>query len=363
VRRSPWRWLTVLVGGLAAVLVLVGGRGLGASSSALSRDAGGWLAARRYLEARGASVRLLDRSLPESALDQERPGGVLVIAFPWQQAIGDDELRALGDHLRAGGTVVLAYSGEPREHRETRVLEALALEASDVRSRPPLSPLRWWSYHHESWLLEAPEERAPAIRVAAFRRAPVAPESAEVLFRDARGHPLVFAYPLHRGRVVALPAGALANAWIAGAGNADLLESLYAWLGDEWVFDEYHHGLVAAGAAAASPTKLAWDLFMTHLALIYVLGVVALGRRFGPAWRERPPAAGSTVAFLRQLGALHHELGHHARASELLVERARALDPDLPAGDDLQVRDAKSGTKQLLETARRVSRAQRRTIL
>ena len=63
------------------------------------------------------------------------------------------------------------------------------------------------------------------------------------------------------------------------------------------------------------------------------------------------------------LGALHHELGHHARASELLVERARALDPDLPAGDDLQVRDAKSGTKQLLETARRVSRAQRRTIL
>jgi hypothetical protein len=344
---------------LAVLAVTLGGRGSGASSSALSRDAGGWLAARRYLEARGAEVRLLDRSLQESSEDEGRLGPVLVLAFPWQQAIGEDDVQALGEHLRAGHTAVLAYSGEPLAHREERVLETLSLDTSEVRPGPPLHPLRWWSYHQEEWLLEAPE--AEPIRVAAFRRAPIAPESAEVLYRDAEDRPLIFAYPLHRGKVVVLPAGVFANAWISGAGNADLLESLHGWLGDAWTFDEYHHGLVAAGAAAASPTKLAWDLFMTHLALIYVLGVIALGRRFGPAWRERPAAAGSTATFLRQVGALHHQLGHHAAAAELLVERARALDPELPSGAGVE--SFRSGRKQLLETARRISHLQRRKSL
>ncbi|MEE8523104.1 MAG: DUF4350 domain-containing protein [Thermoanaerobaculia bacterium] len=355
-KRSPWPWLAAL-GLAAAILVLLAGRGFGASSSALSRDASGWLAARRYLEARGADVHLLDRALSDSP-----SGGVLVLAFPWQQAVTEDEIHALGDHLRAGNTVVLAYSGEPLELREARVLEALALEASDIRSRPPLNPFRWWSYHRESWLLEASFEPGSPIRVPAFRRAPTAPESADVLYRDGEDRPLVFAYPLHRGKVVVLPAGVLSNAWIAAAGNADFLESLLDWLGEDWIFDEVHHGLVAADAAAASPTKFAWDLFIAHLALIYVLGVVSLGRPFGPAWRERPAAAGSTASFLRQLGALHHQLGHHGQASALLVERAKALDPDLPIAEDLPPGgDTRREKKRLLETARRIYHAQRRT--
>ncbi len=361
-KRSLWIWLPVLL--LAVVLVLLAGRDFGASSSTLSRDTGGWLAARRYLEARGAEIHLLDRPLggrPQEETSTDDPlSGVLVLAFPWQQAIGAGQIDALGEHLRAGNTLVLAYSGEQLEVREARVLEALTLEAAEVRPPPPMQPFRWWAYHRESWLLEPSIDGAESIRVAAFRRAPTAPESAEVLYRDAEGRPLVFAYPLHRGKVVVFPSGVLSNAWIGEAGNADFLESLLEWLGKEWTFDEYHHGLAVA-AVEASKTKFAWDLFVTHLALIYLLGVISLGRRFGPAWRERPAAAGSTASFLRQLGALHHKLGHHARASELLVERARALDPDLPVPDAPEQRA--SGKKHFLEIARRVSHAQRRKSL
>lgn len=354
-KRSPWPWLAAL-GLVAVILVLLAGRDFGASSSSLSRDAGGWLAARRYLEARGAEVHLLDRALSDGP-----SGGVLVLAFPWQQAVTGDEIQALGDFLRAGHTVILAYSGEPLEVREARVLEALALEASDVRSRPPLNPFEWWSYHRESWLLEPSFEHGSPIRVPAIRRAPLAPESADVFYIDGEDRPLVFAYPLHRGKVVVLPAGMLSNAWISEAGNADFLETLRDGLGEVWTFDELHHGLVAVDAAASSPTKFAWDLFITHLALIYVLGVVSLGRRFGPAWGERPAAAGSTASFLRQLGALHHKLGHHGQAAALLVERARALDPDLPIDDLPSGGETRHQKKQLLETARRISMAQRRT--
>ena len=68
-----------------------------------------------------------------------------------------------------------------------------------------------------------------------------------------------------------------------------------------------------------------FDLYLAHLAVVYLLGVSCLARRFGPAWIEAPVLTGSVAAFLVGLGALHHRLGHHRRAAELLVSRAREL--------------------------------------
>ena len=354
-RGTTWKWLAAAAL-LAVLAALLGGGGLGATSSALSRGGGGWLAARLYLEARGATVELRDEPLTGEVRE-----GVLVLAFPWQTGLAAGELEALGDHLRAGGTVVVAYSGDFLELRETQIFDALNLEAFEARPPPPLMPTRWWAYHRQSWLLTPGEgwhpSSFPTLATPAFRRAPAAPDGARVLYRGGdEDLPLVFDYPLHRGRVVALPSGLFANAWLRQAGNADFLETLLGWLGPEWSFDEYHHGL-ARGTSSAPASRFAWDLLMLHLAVIYLLGLAALGRRFGPAWREPPAAAGSTASFLRHLGALHHRLRHHRQAAALMVERARAFDPRLAiAAEPPEVTDGRG----LVELGRTISQSQHR---
>lgn len=354
--RRAAAWLALIA--LAAGAVLWLGGGVGAASSSLSRGPRGWMAARAYLEARGTRVDLVDAPLTAAA-----GGEVLVLAFPWQQAVHGGETEALGGFLRRGGTVVLGYSGEIGDDREARVLDALGLELTELRPAPPLAPRRWWRYHRESWTLApaAAWPGGPVLELPALRGAPEAPDAARVLHRLADGPAVVFDFPRHRGRVVALPAAVWSNAWIEAAGNVDLLESLRVRLGDAWRFDEYHHGLVGVDSIPESTSRFAWDLFVVHLALIYGLGLAALARRFGPAWREAPVAAGSTAAFLRHLGGLHRELGHHGAAARLLVERARAHDPGLSLPDDVERRLPRiDGDAELVELARAVSRSQRR---
>ncbi len=352
-KRSWALWSLVMVLVVLAGVWLLGGGG--AASSALSRDASGLLAAHRYLAGRGTRVHLRDQPL---TADVEP--GVLVLAFPWQQAIGEEEIEALGGFLRRGGTVLLAYSGELGRFREERVFDALRLVQAEIRSPPPLSPLPWWRYHNASWNVEPAKGWAgwPTLAVGAMRGAPEAPRRARVLYRLDSGAALVFVVPLHRGRVIALPAAVLANAWLAEAGNADFLESLRDWLGGGWSFDEYHHGLVAAAARAESSSRFAWDLFVGHLALIYLLGLAAAARRFGPVWREAPVASGSAASFLRGLGVLHRQMHHHQEAARLLIERARTYFPGLSL-DDATLRRASSidGDRSLVELARGVARA------
>ena len=91
---------------------------------------------------------------------------------------------------------------------------------------------------------------------------------------------------------------------------------------------------------------------------LYALGLVVLARRFGPAWREAPVVAGSTAAFLRSLGVLHRQLGHHPAAARLLDERARILDPNLPFPAETWV--PVDDDSSLVTFARKLARAQRR---
>jgi hypothetical protein len=338
-----------------------------ASSSALSSGSGGWLAARRYLEERGARVELSARPLGTSAeSEDEGPPPIWVLAFPWQAPLSDGELEALGAHLRAGGTVVAAYS-ELASGLERDVLESLGLEIRTVRGPAPLAPWKWWTFRREVWDLAAAggwsdPETAPDLVVPAMDHVPVAPEGAAVLYRrpspeDAgEDVPVVFRYRLHRGEVLALPAAVLSNAYLLGAGHADFLESLRLGLAGDWRFDEYHHGLVDAGLAGENPSTFAWDLFLLHLACFYALGLLALVRRFGPAWREAGVAAGSTSAFLRNLGALHRRLRHHQAAARLLAVRSRELDPSLP---ELDLPDVSSDA-ELVAFARRLTFLSRR---
>ncbi|HLX06661.1 MAG TPA: hypothetical protein VKY89_02240 [Thermoanaerobaculia bacterium] len=441
------QWLVAavaLVLVVAVVAALVGGGG-GSRGSTISRGPGGWLAARRYLLARGARVTLIaeplagyvrgepgepsvagagEVSVRRLAAAGRRPArpGVLALVFPWQgQAAGSFD-EAIDAHLARGGDLVLAYSGE-----EAGFEQLLGVWRSRPVGEVPLAPWRWRAFMRREWDLQ-PVDRpgalpgaptgtakdaaagaangagthtangagtgaangagthtangagtntakgagtgaapgaAPAsaggsgarrpLRVWAPRVLPELGAGSRVLYTAPGGKAAVAVFRYHGGRVVMLPADALSNARLGEAGNADLLETLLRNLGRRWAFDEYHHGLVAAGPASGGLGRTA-DLLLAHLALLYLLGVLALARRQGPAWSEPARIAGSPAAFLLGLGALHHRLGHHHEAALLLLQRTRELDRALELPAALERQAANAGPAELVAIARQVAR-------
>jgi hypothetical protein len=464
---SARQWLAVAAVFLvvtALVVALAGGRA-GSRSSTISRGPGGWLAARRYLEARGAQVTLITeplarflartshrdssrgdanrpeskaregrtteayskyvegvrpsgtqetgpfpapqqraceksglkseqsrhdrhdlqdqrqpqdrtseqserrRTLPSRTLTSQpaeaRPGGsragedaggavlVLVLAFPWQGLPTADLDEAIDFHLGRGGDLVLAYSGD-----EAGAERVLGLWRGRRARSVPLAPWRWRPFMHREWDLRPAERRDPRgrpVRIWAPRVLPEVGPGAQVLYTSPGGQPVVAVFRYHGGRVLLLPADALANARLGETGNVDLLESLLVNLGPRWAFDEYHHGLVTTDAGDIKLGRAA-DLLLAHLILLYLLAALALARRQGPAWREPAALAGSAATFLLGLGALHHRLGHHREAAQLLLRRARELDRGLALPPELERQAETAGPRELVEIARQVAR-------
>jgi len=343
--------LVLLVLLSVALGLLIGRRGE-ARGSVLTRGPNGWLAARRYLEARGARVKLLD-----APLDRFEGGGVLVSTFPWQQGLSPEAGEPLEAHLRRGGDLVLAYSGETGNAGELVALEALGLPLEE-RRKVVLNPLRWRRFAREEWdLSSAPGLAAAApVRIWAPRWSPEVPKDAQVLFRSPRGGPAVAVLKRYRGRIWLLPADAFANSRLGNPGNADLLETLLRRLGSRWAFDEYHHGLAARRTVETAALGRTLDLILLHLAVLYLAALLTLSRRFGPAWSEAPVVTGSAGSFLLGLGALHHRLGHHREAARRLLERVRELDRNLALPADLERRADSAGPRELVALAREVAR-------
>ncbi|MEM1202725.1 MAG: DUF4350 domain-containing protein [Acidobacteriota bacterium] len=338
---APWLLAAL---GLVAIVWIIGPTERGTAGSVLGRGPGGWFAAGAYREARGLETEMRDGPLTEAP----NHGTVLVLTFPWQRPPHSGEARAVAGHLRRGGTVLLGYSGGPASSSEIEILEALGLDRPrDLRGPPPLTPWTWWTHRKATWTLtpESPWD-GPDLELRAPRRAPPAPAGADVLYRAPRaegdGAPLVFSYGHQRGRVVALPAPLFANAHLGSADNGALLETLAADLEGPWAFDEYHHGLVRPELIERAGSH-AFDLFAWHVGVIYVLALVALARRFGPAWGPPRRRQGTTGAFLASLGHLHHRMGHHPDAARRMLERARALDPQLTPPEDQDPEGVQSG--------------------
>ena len=314
-----------------------------AQGSSVSRGPSGWLAARKYLEARGAQVTLW-----REPLDRFTGRGALVVAFPWQHGKMLDASDPIEAHLQRGGDVVLAWSGGSANGWELVVLEEMGLSPDEVR-KAPLNPFTWRKFVREEWELAG---EGPGVKVWAPRQMPELPENPEVLYRTPSGRPAIVRVKRHKGSLWLLPADALANARLGEAGNADLLEILLARLGTQWTFDEYHHGLVLVEAEGDKSFERILDLVLIHLAILYGLAVLTLSRRFGPPWKEPPVVTGSVSSFLVGLGLLHHRLRHHREAAQRLLERTRELSPDLPIPDDLARRAETAGPQDLVELAR-----------
>lgn len=359
--RSDRRTMILAALAVLGVLAMAGlvaliGRTSEAQGSSISRGPAGWLAARKYLEARGAKVTLW-----REPLDRLTGRGVLVVTFPWQHGAALDAADLVNAHLQRGGNVVLA-SGTASNPGELVVLEALGLAPDEVR-KAPLGPFAWRKFVREEWELTPPQTRDRTdptdrsdhrVRVWAPRHMPELPKNPEVLYETPTGRPAVVRLKRYRGSIWLLPADALANARLGETGNADLLETLLARLGRQWTFDEYHHGLVAVEAAGDKTFLRIIDLVLIHLAILYLLAALTLARRFGPPWREPPVVTGSVGSFLLGLGMLHHRLGHHGEAARRLLERIRELSPDLIIPEGLARRAETAGPRDLVEVARRV---------
>jgi hypothetical protein len=326
----------------AALVALAGGSGE-AQGSSVSRGPSGWLAARKYLEARGAQVTLW-----REPLDRFSAGGALVVAFPWQHGALQEGADPLEAHLRRGDDVVLAYSGGSNNSWELVVLTELGIEPEEVR-KAPLSPFAWRKFIKEEWELAG---KGPGVRVWAPRHMPELPKDPEVLYRTPSGRPAVLRWRQYRGSIWLLPADALSNARLGEAGNADLLEMLLARLGSQWTFDEYHHGLVMVEAEGDKAFGRIIDLVLIHLVILYALALMTLARRFGPPWKEPPVVTGSVGSFLTGLGMLHHRLRHHREAALRLLERTRELSPDLAIPENLTRQAESAGPRDLVEVAR-----------
>lgn len=297
-----------------------------AASSTLSLGARGWLATRLYLERRDVAVTLLDRPLHQSP-----ESGVLVLVLPWQRGASGDELDTIRRRLFAGGAIIFAYTGDEDAPGERAVAERLGLDWEVLREEPPVSPLAWRRYVGEEWELSAVDD-APPLRIGAFPRAPRAPDGSVIWYRAPDGQPVVFVVSSGAGRIVVLPSETFSNARVSSAGNADLLETLGAFLGEAWLFDEYHHGLAAPMSPEQQRPRVALDLLLAHLALLYVLIVWRMAKRFGPVRQEQALLRGSTRSFLLGLGALHDRLRHYREAGPLLVSRAQAFQPNVDFG-------------------------------
>jgi hypothetical protein len=156
-----------------------------------------------------------------------------------------------------------------------------------------------------------------------------------------------------------VPADAFANARLGkagSAGNADLLETLRRQLGDEWTFDEYHHGFTGRPLLETVALGRTLDLILLHLTVLYLAAVLVLARPFGPAWSPPPVVTGSAGAFLLGLGAIHHRLGHHREAAKRLLARVRELDRELPLPAALDARADDAGARGFVALAREVAR-------
>lgn len=351
--RAAW-----VVGGLLAVAAASGlvlaGRRAEAAGSTLSRGAGGWLAARTYLEQRGIATRLLDGPLAEAP-----PGGVLALVFPWQSRRGDADVDAVRAHLDAGGTVLLAFAGDLAPGAaEAMLLQAVGAEVEPVAA-VPVPPWRW-RRDERTWALRpVPAWRGQAEGLT-LRRPQWLPRPPEgVLLAGPGGEPVVAAWSQRGGRVVVLPAELLCNARLREAPHAALLETLARALPAEWAFDELHHGLVRPGEPVASAARRGFDLLLTQLALLYAAAALALGRRLGPAWREAPPLVGSAAAFLLRLGRLHHRLGHHRDGAALLLRRAAELDRRFAPAPELAALAERGDAGAFVELARRLGHRDR----
>ena len=262
---------------------------------------------------------------------------VLVVLSPYQPPT-EEEMSALAEHVRDGGTLLYAAGGFD-----------FGLPAADtlgLRSR--------WLPGLSAW---EDEGRAAAARrhrwtegvraVGGFRR--VFDDSSRTLrgaggvdtLLAVDGRPSVVAWRMGRGRVVAFAdARPLTNEHLRGSGAALVFAraAADAARGDTVWFDEYHQGFGGEGSPLGALLEQvgrmiprgAWMQLALAAALLLLLG----GRRFGAPLPPPPLRRRSPLEHVEALAGAYRQAGARRTARRLLVAGlARRLGRRAPADE------------------------------
>ncbi|HHQ48276.1 MAG TPA: hypothetical protein ENK19_05270 [Acidobacteria bacterium] len=307
----------------AAALLLLIRPAAHAEASSVSRRSEGLLLARRYLEARGVRCSSLT-----GAIGRDGPrAGAVVMAFPATEARGRGAVLNLARWMRRGGTLVILFDDRGPGPGQRETLEVLGVATRPIWRREELDPTRWWREVRTPWRLESPAGSEP-VEISSQAHLALKPRPGDRVLLEEKDDSAVLGLvrAVGRGSLLVLPSEAFSNGRLLAGGNADLLEWVLRRLppGATLAFDEAIHGLGTPVRRAPEGTPMA-DALLAQLALIYLLVVLALAWRQGPAWPEEGARGGSVGGLLLRLGAVHRRMGHHAEAARAMVERAAAL--------------------------------------
>jgi hypothetical protein len=334
-----------------------------------SRRAGGLMLARRYLEARGIRCTELTGAIGSMPSDE-----AYVMAFPAITRRQPQEIGTLKGWVRHGGTLVILYASTRPGLDQMEVLEAFSVATTPVPGLHDLNPFRWWRKARTPWRLRSPSGQAPVL-ISRPRLALVAEPHDTILLRtidrasartsrgaapkrsEEDGLVMGLARGSGRGALVVLPTEALTNGRLLTGGNPDLLEWLRHRLPATVTFDELLHGFGAPPLGATAGTPVA-DYLLAHLAVIYLLVVLALGRRQGPPWPVETTRGHSVGGLLLRFGAVHRRMGHQAEGAQALVRRAAAFGGWTTIPEGLMEAAKEVHGRRLVQLAQHVARLQ-----
>lgn len=303
-RRGRWILLGSAVVLIAIVVVLRGTAGADSPEHSSASDAGnGTSALRFYAESLGHSTGTVEGNYT-------LPTPALMFVFRPTTGFSNAESQQLDNWLRAGNVAVYAS------------------EESD-----PLLDTQF-GLKRSAGSVDAPAHAAAPIfgGVASLSGAPSAgafkPSPSQVpLLRNAHGDVLALRTTVGSGQLIAMTDPlVLCNGYLRLADNGRFAADLIALTpsGGPVLFDEFHHGQIAGNA----PTATAWALTpwgaALLLAVIVIVGGLALrGRAFGPPIPLRQRADRSSAEYAAAVGSLLHRAGARRVTLETLLSSTR----------------------------------------
>jgi hypothetical protein len=256
--------------------------------------------------------------------DADSLAGPLVLIAP-SVPVTPEELHALAEWIRAGGTLVYAAGRGERELRDTLGLGLVTLRGDTLTATNGRDSARVATAAPHPWT-------AGVRTVDGFRRvwnpksrAMRTPGAAPLL--TTGGRPVATVFPLGRGRVVAWSdATPLTNERLrrSGAGLLFARAAAEAAAGGRTVrFDEYHHGFSGGGSAIAGTFRFLRDRPLGHAAVqlgVALAGLILLaGRRFGAPVPMPPARRRSPLEHVEALAGAYRQGGARRTARRLLL--------------------------------------------
>lgn len=269
-------------------------------------DARGLLAARRYLEGRGARVRATTTDTARAALH----AGVVLVSGPTERALRTEEIDALEAAARAGAVVLFfAPGGDPIEAAQPALARRWHLQTPRARGQlvTETPPGRDRSQVVRAWAAD-PLFAGGKRFLARVRRAILARGFTPIA--GSGPSPAVLRKDLGAGRIYLLASPTLIeNHRIDLADNLYLLEGILALAhGRPILFDDEHHlpPVAASGSILRHPAFLGAALQgLCALALL----LLALGRRLGPIRPLPSEERWGSEVYVEGLAALYRRAG------------------------------------------------------